>query len=326
MHTFTKQELRIYRWALAFFFFISGIRFASLGTVLFALPVGSIGGLPISGYLVAKFGSRKMLLLSVILFPLSMVGIGLANNGIVLALQLVFFGISGNLMNICVNTQAVSLEALYKRSIMASFHGLWSLGGFSGALLGTLMVGLKISPVYHFLYMSITCLVLAFVVYPYTLKKEEPVAQRTSIFIKPDTYLLYIGFIAFGSMVCEGTMFDWSGVYFLKVVKASAALRSFGYISFMSSMAIGRFVGDKLISNLGRQKVLQMSGIIIASGLLVSVLLPYLVTATIGFLGFLMGPPLIGYIAQAASLRLSFTVIACFGASIFFTAPRLKEA
>ena len=382
MHTFTKQELRIYRWALAFFFFISGMRFASwasripdiqlklhlsdasLGTVLFALPVGSIGGLPISGYLVAKFGSRKMLLLSVILFPLSMVGIGLANNGIVLALQLVFFGISGNLMNICVNTQAVSLEALYKRSIMASFHGLWSLGGFSGALLGTLMVGLKISPVYHFLYMSITCLVLAFVVYPYTLKKEEPVAQRTSIFIKPDTYLLYIGFIAFGSMVCEGTMFDWSGVYFLKVVKASAALRSFGYISFMSSMAIGRFVGDKLISNLGRQKVLQMSGIIIASGLLVSVLLPYLVTATIGFLmvgfgvssvvplcfamagkstkmasslaiaavssigfiGFLMGPPLIGYIAQAVSLRLSFTVIACFGASIFFTAPRLKEA
>ena len=164
-------------------------------------------------------------------------------------------------------------------------------------------------------------------------------------------------------MVCEGTMFDWSGVYFLKVINASPHLRTLGYVSFMSAMAAGRFIGDKLITKFGAKKVLQTSGIIISSGLMLAVLFPYIVTSTIGFLmvgfgvssivplcfamagrskkmapslaiaavssigflGFLAGPPMIGYIAQVSNLRISFTVIAFLGASIYFTAPRLKE-
>jgi MFS family permease len=382
MQAISTVELRRNRLALAFFFFLSGLRFASwasripdiqaqlhmsdaaLGSVLFALPVGSISGLPISGNLVAKFGSRNMLLVSTLLFPVSMIGIGMVNSSIALALQLYFFGLTGNLMNISVNTQAVSLEALYGRSIMASFHGLWSVGGFSGALIGTLMVSAHLNPLQHFIWVSGIGLALAFCIYPFTLKKETRGKKKGSLLNKPDPYLLIIGFIAFGSMVCEGTMFDWSGVYFLKVIKTSAHLRSLGYISFMSAMATGRFLGDKLITKFGAKKVLQISGIVIASGLLLAVILPTIVTATVGFLlvgfgvssvvplcyamagkskkmapslaiatvssigfiGFLMGPPLIGYIAQASSLRISFTVIACLGASIYFMAPRLREA
>jgi MFS family permease len=377
----STSELRKNRIALAFFFFLSGLRFASwasripdiqaqlhlsdaeLGSVLFALPAGSISGLPISGNLVARFGSKKILLISAILFPISMIGLGLANNGIALAIQLYIFGITGNLMNIAVNTQAVALEALYARSIMASFHGLWSLGGFSGAFIGTIMVSAHVNHLQHFIWISVVGLILAFFIHPFTLRKESKPQKRGSFFVKPDLYLLTIGFIAFGSMVCEGTMFDWSGVYFVKVLKASTHLRTLGYISFMSAMATGRFIGDKLITQFGPKKVLQSSGVVIASGLLLAVVFPYLVTATmgfllvgfgvssivplcyamagkskkkapslaiasvssIGFIGFLMGPPLIGYIAQAVSLRLSFTVIACFGASIYFMAPRLKE-
>lgn len=381
MEIISTTELRTNRRALAFFFFLSGLRFASwasripdiqlqlhlsdatLGSVLFALPAGSMSGLPISGYLVAKFGSRKMLFISTIIFPISMIGIGLANSSIALAVQLYFLGMSGNLMNICINTQAVSVETLYKKSIMASFHGLWSLGGFSGALIGTFMVSVHINALQHFIYVSIIGLLLAFIIYPFTLKKESVTKQKNKIFVKPDAYLLVIGFIALGSMVCEGTMFDWSGVYFLKVIKASPSLRTLGYVSFMSSMTLGRFIGDKLITKFGTKKVLQTSGIIISSGLMLAVLFPYIITSTIGFLmvgfgvssivpmcfamagrskkmapslaiaavssigflGFLAGPPMIGYIAQLSSLRISFTVIAFLGASIYFTAPKLKE-
>jgi len=381
MESISTLELRRNRLALAFFFFLSGLRFASwacripdiqaqlhlsdaeLGTILFALPAGSMSSLPISGYLVAKFGSRQMLLLAVVLFPLSMIGIGMANTALALAIQLYFFGMSGNLMNICVNTQAVSLEALYQRSIMASFHGLWSLGGFTGALIGTWMVSTHNDPLHHFIYVSAVGLLLAFCIHPFTIKKEGKPIIKGKLFSKPDRYLLIIGFIAFGSMVCEGTMFDWSGVYFLKVIKASAHLRTLGYVCFMSAMATGRFFGDILITRFGEKKVLQLSGIIISSGLMVAVFFPFIIPATIGFLmvgfgvssvvpisyamagkskkmapslaiaaassvgfiGFLMGPPLIGYIAQAISLRVSFTVIACLGASIYFMAPKLKE-
>jgi len=369
------------RIALAFFFFLSGLRFASwasripdiqsqlhmsdgaLGSVLFALPVGSISGLPISGSLVARFGSRKMLLVSTLLFPVSMLGIGLCHTSLQLAIQLYFFGLTGNLMNISVNTQAVSLESLYKRSIMASFHGLWSVGGFSGALIGTLMVGAHLGPLQHFIWVSVVGLTLALAIYPFTLNAAVQPRKKNSLFVLPDKYLLIIGIIAFGSMVCEGTMFDWSGVYFLKVIKASDHLRLLGYISFMSAMATGRFAGDKLITRFGGKKVLQFSGVIIASGLLLAVIFPFIVTATagfllvgfgvssvvplcyamggkskkmapslaiatvssIGFIGFLMGPPLIGFIAQASSLRISFTIIACLGTSIYFMAPKLRE-
>ncbi len=381
MQPLNISELKRNRLALAFFFFLSGLRFASwasripdiqshlhlsdaaLGSVLFALPAGSMSGLPLSGYLVAKFGSRNILFLATILFPVSMIGIGMANSSLALAIQLYFFGVTGNMMNICTNTQAVSLESLYGRSIMASFHGLWSLGGFSAALIGTFMVSANIDPLQHYLWISAVGLAMAFCIYPFTFKNEVKTKHKSRLFVRPDAYLLVIGFITFGSMVCEGTMFDWSGVYFMKVINASVHLRTLGYVSFMSAMATGRFIGDKLIIKLGAKKVLQLSGTIISAGLLVAVLFPYIITATIGFLmvgfgvsavvplcyamagrstkmpaslaiaavssigflGFLMGPPLIGYIAQASSLRISFTVIACLGASIYFMAPRLKE-
>jgi len=381
MQQLNLPELRRNRLALAFFFFLSGLRFASwasripdiqsnlhlsaaaLGSVLFALPAGSMSGLPLSGYLVAKFGSRNILFLATILFPVSMIGIGMANSSLALAIQLYFFGVTGNMMNICTNTQAVSLESLYGRSIMASFHGLWSLGGFSGAIIGTLMVSANIDPLHHYLWVSASGLLIAFCIYPFTFKNEVKAKHKSRLFVRPDAYLLVIGFITFGSMVCEGTMFDWSGVYFVKVINASVHLRTLGYVSFMGAMATGRFIGDKLIIKLGPKKVLQLSGVIITAGLLVAVLFPFIITATagfllvgfgvsavvplcyamagrstkmppslaiaavssIGFVGFLMGPPLIGYIAQASGLRISFTVIACLGASIYFMAPRLKE-
>src|SRR5262245_9729548 len=155
---------RAARLSIGAFFFIAGLCFASwasripdikqqlqlsdggLGAVLFALPVGLMVSLPFSGWLVHHFGSRKMVLLAAILYPLILCNIGLVQQTWQLVVVLFAFGLMGNLFNIAVNTQAVSLEVLYGRSIMASFHGIWSLAGFTGASIGTLMINFHLAP------------------------------------------------------------------------------------------------------------------------------------------------------------------------------------
>jgi predicted MFS family arabinose efflux permease len=280
-------------------------------------------------------------------------------------LVLYLFGAAGNLLNISINTQGVSIEALYNRSIMASFHGVWSLAGFTGAAIGTVMVSQSVSPFTHFCIVSALVIIGIALGYRYLLTRDISGGGSTPIFARPDKVILKLGLIAMCCMICEGTMFDWSGVYFRKVVHAPRELTTLGYVAFMSTMAGGRFAGDWLSTHFGKKKLIQMSGLIIATGLMIAVLFPYLLSSTLGFLlvgmgvssvvplvygaagksktmsagmalaavstigyiGFLMGPPLIGFIAQAASLRLSFSVIAVLGlfTSILALNARLDE-
>ena len=374
-------ELSKNRMALGIFFFISGLRFASwacripniqdqlhlnnaaLGSVLLLLPIGSMIGLLISGYLVTKFGSRTMLLVAAFALPSPMIGIGLSTTAWTLAANLFFFGLTNNLMNIAVNTQAVLVEKHFGRSIMASFHGLWSLGGFTGVGIGTLMIGLSVSPLTHFILINIVCQAGMLLAHQHTIQQEEHVVTIKKKFGKPDAYLVLLGIIAFSTMVCEGTMFDWSGVYFNKVIGVSKSLTTVGYVAFMMMMATGRFLGDKFITRMGATTVLRASGIIIFVGLMIAVIFPFIIPSTIGFmlvgigvssvvpiayalagkthkmatgaaiasvssigfLGFLMGPPLIGFIAQASSLRSSFALIAFLGLVMVGMSGKLRQ-
>src|SRR5687767_7546912 len=160
---------KIYRIAVGSIFFLYGLSFATwasripsiqqqlglteaeLGAVLFTLPVGLMLSLPLAGWLVARVGSRKVVVISALIYCSTLVTLGLAQNVWQLVAGLFIFGLSGNLVNISVNTQAVNVEALYDKPIMASFHGLWSLAGFTGAAFGTFMMGQGVFPYQHFL-------------------------------------------------------------------------------------------------------------------------------------------------------------------------------
>ncbi len=371
---------RAHRVAVASFFFIAGISFASwasripdikvalnlsdaaLGAVLFALPVGSMTSLPLAGWLVAKFGSKRIATFAVCCYPLMLTMIGMAGSVWQLVAVLFFFGLLGNMCNISINTQAVGVEALYTRSIMATFHGIWSLAGFMGAALGTFLVSKNLSPLIHFWLICGGCLLLLIAIQRFALPKDASHPDQP-IFVKPDSSLLKLGFIAFSCMVCEGTMFDWSGVYFQKVVEVPKELTTLGYAAFMGTMAGGRFLGDRIVTKFGKQKVLQTSGVVITTGLLIAVIFPTIIFATIGFLlvglgvssviplvystagksakmspsvalaavstigflGFLMGPPVIGFIAQVFSLRWSFTLIAILGFGTTVMATKIRN-
>jgi len=299
--SFSLNNNRIHRIAVSVFFFIAGLTFATwasripdiknklqlseagLGTVLFALPVGLMASLPISGWLVSRFGSRPIVITAALFYPLTLTLLGAVVAPWQLIIVLFFFGLWGNLINIAMNTQAVGVESLYGRSIMASFHGLWSLAGFSGAAIGTLLVSAGISPFAHFCIISIATFALVLAAYRYTLPYDTGADQTKPLFVKPDKRILILGLIAFCSMVCEGAMADWSGVYFQKVVETPAALTTVGYVAFTGTMATGRFVADWLVTKFGVKHMLQTSGLLIATGLLTAVLFPNLGAATAGF-------------------------------------------
>lgn len=359
---------RTHRWSIGSYFFIAGITFASwasripnikeklqlndaeLGGILFALPAGSMVSLPISGWLVAKLGSRTVMLIAATIYPLLLLLLGSASTTFILTILLFFFGLLGNMMNISVNTQAVAVEELYGRSIMASFHGIWSMAGFTGAAVGTLMISLGFDPLKHFSVIAAVMILLA-IFMKFGRMPKDAVVGNQPLFVKPDIVLLKLGLISFCCMAAEGTMFDWSGIYFQKIVEAPAGLVTLGYSAFMGTMALGRFLGDGLVLRFGRKEILQGSGILIATGLLIAVFIPTLVFATIGFLlvgfgvssvvpivysqagksekmspgmalaavssigffGFFIGPPLIGFIAEAFGLQWSFGIIALLG-------------
>ncbi len=375
----TSITPRAHRFSAASFFFIAGVSFASwasripdikmklqlsdgaLGGVLLALPVGLMCSLPLSGWLVAKYGSKKMVIIAMLGYPLVLVSIGLIMSVWQLVACLFVFGLFGNLTNISINTQAVGVEKLYGRSIMASFHGIWSMAGFTGAALGTLLISFQVSPLHHFYIILGGCVLLLLSVHRSALSNDANQTDQP-IFAKPDKALLQLGLIAFSCMLCEGTMFDWSGIYFQKVVAVPKELTTLGYTAFMGTMAGGRFIGDRMVTKFGRQRILQASGMVITIGLLLAVLFPTIIIATvgfllvglgvssvvplvysaagksktlspgvalaavstIGFLGFLLGPPLIGFIAQASSLRWSFSLIAILGFGTTVLATLIK--
>ncbi|MBC7946480.1 MAG: MFS transporter [Chitinophagaceae bacterium] len=370
------------RLAVAAFYFSMGLCFASwasripdiktklnlseaeLGGILLALPVGQLVTMPISGRLVTKYGSRTILSIAILLYALELTNIGWATEIWQLVLALFIFGVVGNLSNISVNTQGVLAEKIYERPIMTSFHGAWSIAGFTGALIGLLMVNLGLTPHQHFFIVAALVFIVVFSSRKYLIPGTSAPSEqkKKKFFSKPDAVLVQLGIIAFCSMAAEGAMFDWSGVYFKEVVEAPKSLVILGYASFMIMMATGRFVGDRIIASIGRRKMLQLGGILITSGLLISVIFPTIVAATIGFLivgfgvssivptvysaaartskiapgmalaavssisflGFLLGPPLIGYIAQLSSLRSSFALVAVLGLCISVMVTRLK--
>ncbi len=381
MNIAISVNTRIYRTAISVFFFVAGLTFASLasripdiknqlglsdaglGIVLFAIPVGQLLSLPLSAWLIAKFGSRTLVIAMALLYPLTLVLLAMVTSIWQLVMILFLFGFWANSMNIAMNTQAVGLGRFYGRSIMASFHGLWSLAGFTGALVGSVCVSAGLSPMIHFSIIWMVTALLVIASYKYTLPDSPGNTGTQSMFTKPDKQILILGLIAFCCMLCEGAMADWSGIFFQKVVHTSKANTTIGFVAFTGSMATGRFVGDWLVTKFGVKRMLQLSGYIISAGLFTAVLFPSLIAATIGFLlvgfgvssvvpivyglagksanmsagaalaavstisfvGFLIGPPMIGFIAQISSLRISFALIALLGFTTVILARKVKE-
>ncbi len=346
--------------------FSLGLSDAQFGGMLLFLPLGSFIGIPISGSLTTRHGSNKMLKMASILYPLALVNIGWAAGTFVwhLAIALFVFGMIGNLFNVSVNTQAVELAKLFDKSIISSFHGFWSLAGFVGGLIGSYFIAATMSPMIQFIVILAMGYLFLFLTQQHLLHSESNNLSIKKMWTKPTPLMFQFGLIALSNMVCEGMMFDWSGVFFQSVVKVSESQRTIGYISFMACMTTGRMFADALINYWGPRKQLMLSGLLVTLGLVIAIIYPSIITSTIGFMlvgfgvssviptiygsvgksaepgqasialasvssigffGFLIGPPIVGFLSGALGLRWAFLTISILGLVTFVQSYRLKK-
>ncbi|UOB17912.1 MFS transporter [Abyssalbus ytuae] len=355
------------RISLSVYFFLSGFCFstwasriptikdmfhlneAELGNMLLAMPISSLLGLPISGWLVSKFDSRTPLLFSFIFFSLSLLLIGYSTSIVMLLIAICSFAFFMRILNISMNTQSIALQKSFQKKIIGSFHGIWSTGGLSGVGFSTLMVKMNISIEKHLLITAVFTLVSSLLAYRYLIKNDKSKYGNKLIIGKPDPFIFFLGILVFFAAVCEGGMYDWSGVYFKEVIKEE--IFTFGYLIFMAFMALSRFFSDRLIENIGMKKTYILSALFISLGISTAVIFPFFWPAMIGFClvgfgtasvfpmtfslagtskkyspgmaisiivtygiaGMLIGPPLIGYVAHAFNLKVSFVIFILSG-------------
>ena len=370
------------RFAVGVFFFISGFNFAAwaaripsmqkqlhlndaeLGNVLTALPTGLMFTMPFAGILLNKLRGRNVMLISAITYTFLLCFLSIASNTWEAMSILFLFGASRNLFNISINTQAISIQALFSKSIITTFHGVWSLAALAGAALSFLLISFSISMLHHFLIVALISVILISIVFKHSFDHDDKQQydSKSLVFAWPDKFLIKLGMIGFASMVCEGTMSDWSGIYFSKIMMVSDKLITIGYVAYLAAMVSGRFLGDWLINRMGVKKLLQLSSRSIVIGFLIAILLPYLPTAILGFmmigfgvscimplvfvitpkvsikptghaiaavstvsyLGFLSGPPIVGYIAHATNLKWSFLLAMVIAASMSFIISKIR--
>jgi MFS family permease len=318
----------------------------ALGSVLVCAPLASLAAMPVAGLLVARYGSRPVLRVSALYQALGVVAIGWAPTPWALGAALLAYGVANTLVQIAVNAQAVATERRTGGSWMATYHGLWSIGGFAGAALAAGLMARQMGPKGHVTVMLVGVLALYAWGYHKLLPDAPDPSTCVKAWAKPDGQLLVLGALAFLAMFCETAMFDWSGMYLGRVVQLPAHMAGTAYAAMMAAMAIGRFGADVAVGRLGLLSALRWGGALSVLGLGLAVLWPQAVpasfgftlvglglaplvpllmgaagratalppgvalawTSTIGFTGAMAAPPTLGWLSAHWGLRIAFAL------------------
>jgi len=341
-----------------------------LGLALMGMAVGVLIALTMVGGLIGRFGSRTVTTASGVLLCLLLPFLALMPNAIALWVSLFLYGGVMSLMDVAMNAQGVDVERALGRSVMSSFHAAFSIGGFAGAAIGASMAFLGIGPALHFLIAAAGFLLLILLAASALLPGSPAAEPDLGgpVFRLPARVLWPLGAVAFCSSVGEGAMADWSAVYLKSIVGSTDGVAALGFAAFSITMTGGRLLGDNLAMRFGGANLVRAGGICAAGGLLLAILLPQAApvllgfaavgaglsivvpltfstagnvpglpsgvgiagVATIGYAGFLAGPPAIGLLAEATSLRVAMLLVLLLVGSLVFTSqalrrPRLSE-
>ena len=332
-----------------------------LGTILMGMSIGVLTALSVSGNLIARFGSKRVAVISALGMCLSVPAIAWMPQPIYLFGCLFVFGACMSTMDVAMNAQAVRVEQLAGRPMMSSFHASFSIGGLVGALVGSGMERLDIGANAHFFYAAAVCS-LGIFLFKWLLKDEEQQSPGGPIFQIPHPSLWPLGALAFCTALGEGAMADWSAVYLKTTIMTEASVAALGFAAFSLTMTIGRLVGDSLTEAFNPVHIVRFGGVLAVVGLLASLTTSnYIIVligfgcvglglangmplafsaagkqpniapgvgiasvASIGYAGFLAGPPFIGLLAEETSLRISLLVITALISTLVFTANAVK--
>ncbi len=320
-----------------------------LGLLLLWVGLGSIIVMPFAGRLAAKFGCRNVIVASALALCASLPVLAMATNTYTVAVALFLMGAGGGTLDVVMNIQAVIVEKNSERPMMSGFHGLFSVGEIVGAGGVTLLLSLNMSPFVSLTAVALGCVAMLGAATPNLIPYRKQLSEIPSrSFALPRGKVLLLGVLCFIVFMGEGSITDWSGVLLIDFRNVSINNAGLGYVAFASMMTLVRLTGDFVVTKLGRKAVMLGGCICAAAGFILAAtvpnmfasiigfglvgiglanVVPILFTATskqdampanlalssvttMGYLGLLIGPPVLGFIAHKSSLLVSLGLLA----------------
>lgn len=325
-----------------------GIAEDVLGMLLLCIGIGSLLTMPLSGAAAARLGCRKVLTASIVAYAGTLLALCMVADFWIAVPALLAFGAIMGCIDVVINIQAVLVEKAAGRRIMSGMHGLWSVGGFVGAGLFGVWVGmLGLTPLMSTMIAALLILVLLGCCVRYLLPYGGG-TEGGALLALPHGIVTFVGLIACISFLVEGAIMDWSGVFLTTVRGFDLSLAGTGFTVFSAAMLIMRLIGDRVVQQLGQKPVVlggsglaflgfllvifaQESGMLFMGFFLIGLGIANIVplffsllgrqkimpvhiavpaVSTMGYLGILMGPAAVGFLAHQTSLLMAFGFLA----------------
>ncbi|MET7283004.1 MFS transporter [Kribbella sp. NPDC005582] len=340
----------------------AGLSAGELGLALAFPAIGAALMMPLAARITHRFGTRTALRGLLALWTLALILPSFAPNLLTLCAALLVYGGTSGMADVAMNALGVEVEHRLEKSIMSGLHGMWSLGALIGSAVGTVAAHAELSAQVHHVIAAVVLTVLGAVVCQFVLnihpeEDDEPPAR----FALPPRSALLIGAVGFCAVFAEGASLDWSAVYLRDILDSSAGVAAGATTGFALTMAVARLTGDAVVNRFGAVRTVRWSGLIAVIGGVLVVLAPNAVAAMAGFgligigvavvvpLAFvaaarsgsnashaiagvatityasgLVAPSIIGGIAQASNLTVSFIVVTLLTVALAVFAPVLR--
>lgn len=335
----------------------AGLDTGTLGLLLLTLAAGAMASMPVAGWMATHWGSRRAALASAFAFAALTAVLICTSHPVGVFFAAFAFGAANGALDVAMNANASEVEIARGIPTMSSFHAFFSLGGLVGAALGGLLIQGGFGNGSGALATSAIIIAATLVVMPHVM--TGPVsAAHASHFALPRGPALFLGLLALLCMAVEGALVDWSALLLTERTGATPASAAIGYSAFSIAMAACRFAGDRLTVRFGAANVMVFGGVAILLGLLTAVLgthyavaafgfalvglgaanvVPLIfaaaartpgmsagggvaTAATVGYTGFLMGPPVIGWVASHSNIAVALGILSAAGAVIALNA------
>ena len=279
-----------------------GLSAGGITLALVGLACGSLVGLPLSGMLVSRFGSRRVIRVGLCVYCVALPLVALTGGLVALVGMLFLFGFGKGMLDVGGNTQGVRIETAYSGQIMGSFHALFSGGGLVGSGIGAVAAGIGLSVEAHFTLVSAALLVIGLIASKWLLPSDSTngaTAGGGTTFALPSRKLAGFCVVGFAALFIEGVANDWSAVFLESATGASASVAALGFAAFSLMMMLGRFGADHAVETLGSGRYIRIAATIAAAG----VALTLVAQTVVSIIGFgLLGIGLAGIMPVAMSM------------------------
>jgi MFS family permease len=326
-----------------------GLSDSALGTALFGAPLGSVLATVLCHWALPRWGSHRMVPLTVAGYASVGLTVGLATSGLQLFVALALWGMFQSALDVAMNTQAATIERAARAPIMARFHGMWSVGALLGAVIGAASVSAGVGLTSQLAVLGAVVLVVVGALTRHLLPDARPAAGRSLANRGKRTWMTptvaVLAAVSFASFLCEGAATDWSANYLHEVVGAGPGVSGLSFAAYTLSMVLTRFGALRLHSRVSSRQLLPALALVAAAGMSVTLAAANPVVSVIGFatlgagvallvptafsaaysassagsaiaivagtgwVGYLLGPPLIGHLAGWVGLSAALIII-----------------